>query len=202
MTSSYRLPKSAHTARPWRIHEIANDFRVEDVWALPTPGSAGDFPRLVQAFAEGNSAEQSVVVRALFAVRWKLGELFGWDQPDSGVGTRVHTLRDRLPTDLRDASPGPNPQTIPFTSVYLTADEWVSESANRTVHALLHIGWVPDETTGAYRGQMAVLVKPNGTFGNLYMAAIAPLRRLIVYPPMIGMLGRHWQNRADDPNAG
>jgi uncharacterized protein DUF2867 len=33
-----RLPNSAHTSRPWRIHELTHDFRLEDVWALPTPG--------------------------------------------------------------------------------------------------------------------------------------------------------------------
>ena len=39
-----RLPRSAHTARPWRIHELAPDFRVEDVWALPARGGSGDSP--------------------------------------------------------------------------------------------------------------------------------------------------------------
>ena len=33
-----RLPNSAHESRPWRIREIAPDFILEDVWALPTPG--------------------------------------------------------------------------------------------------------------------------------------------------------------------
>ena len=33
-----RLPNTAHTSQPWRIHEITGDFRLEDVWALPTPG--------------------------------------------------------------------------------------------------------------------------------------------------------------------
>ena len=33
-----KLPKSAHFSRPWRIHELTRDFRLEDVWALPTPG--------------------------------------------------------------------------------------------------------------------------------------------------------------------
>ena len=36
-----RLPDAAHTDRPWRIHEVARDFRLEDVWALPTPGGNG-----------------------------------------------------------------------------------------------------------------------------------------------------------------
>src|SRR4029453_11113215 len=38
-----RLPNSAHTSRPWRIHVLTPDFRLEDVRALPTPGGAGDF---------------------------------------------------------------------------------------------------------------------------------------------------------------
>jgi hypothetical protein len=29
-----RLPETAHTSRPWRIHEIAVGFRFEDVWEL------------------------------------------------------------------------------------------------------------------------------------------------------------------------
>ncbi|MFV0134951.1 hypothetical protein ACLGIH_17245 [Streptomyces sp. HMX87] len=37
-----RLPVTAHTGRPWRVHEVAGDFRVEDVWALPTPGGPDD----------------------------------------------------------------------------------------------------------------------------------------------------------------
>ncbi len=53
--------------------------------------------------------------------------------------------------------------------------------ANRTVHSVMHVGWVPDGT-GGYRGQMAVLVKPNGWFGAAYMAAIKPFRYLVVYP--------------------
>jgi hypothetical protein len=42
-----RLPNTAHTSGPWRIHELTRDFRLEDVWALPTPGGPDDFPRLV-----------------------------------------------------------------------------------------------------------------------------------------------------------
>jgi hypothetical protein len=48
-----RLPNTAHTSRPWRIHELTRDFRLEDRWALPTPGGPDDFPRLVQGIAGG-----------------------------------------------------------------------------------------------------------------------------------------------------
>jgi hypothetical protein len=194
-----RVPNRAHTARPWRIHELTRDFRLEDVWALPGIGDPDDFPRLVQMIASLDpSRSSSRAVRTLFAIRWKIGELLGWDGADSGVGSRVPTLRDRLPADLRDASPGPDFDGLPFTSLYLLEDEWAAEIANRTVHGVMHIGWVPDQT-GGYRGQMAVLVKPNGPLGTAYMAAIAPFRHLIVYPRMLREIGRQWQARAGEP---
>src|SRR5918997_3716445 len=98
--STMRLPATAHTSRPWRIHELTRDFRLEDVWALPTPGGPDDLPRLVQQFTAGDtSTNPSPAARALFAIRWKVGELLGWDDEDS----RRPTLRDRLPEDLREA---------------------------------------------------------------------------------------------------
>ncbi len=115
-----RLPNTEYTLRPWRIHELTRDFRLEDVWELPTPGGPGDFPRLVQQFTSGEPAQgSSRVVGALFAIRWKIGELLGWDDQDSGIGSRVPTLRDRLPTDLREAASGPDFAKLPFNSVYL-----------------------------------------------------------------------------------
>jgi hypothetical protein len=188
-----RLPNAAQTSRPWRIHVLTRDFRLEDVWALPTPGGPDDFPRLVELMASFDpSRSASPAVRALFAIRWKLGTLLGWDGPDTGLGSRVPTLRDRLPADLRDGPSGPDHEALPFTPLYATGDEWAAEIANRTMHGVLHLGWVPDES-GGYRGQMAVYVKPNGPLGSAYMAAIKPFRHLIVYPQMIRAFGRAWR---------
>jgi hypothetical protein len=136
-------------------------------------------------------------VRALFAVRWKIGELLGWDSSDAGVGGRVPTLRERLPDDLRDGLSSPSFAALPFTPLYLTDDEWVAETANRTMHGLLHLGWVPDGA-GGYRGQMAILVKPNGVLGRVYMSAITPFRYLIVYPRMLTGVGRKWLSYSAD----
>ena len=196
-----KLPNTAHTSRPWRIHELTRDFRLEDVWALPTPGGPDDFPRLVEGIASGDPSQgSSRAARTLWAIRWKVGELLGWDGPEAGLGSRVPTLRDRLPVDLRDAPPGPEFDALPFTSLYLLDDEWAAEIANRTVHGIMHVGWVPDDA-GGYRGQMAVLVKPNGLFGTAYMAAIRPFRHLIVYPPAIQQIEREWRARAGERTA-
>ena len=191
-----RLPDSAHTSRPWRIHEIAPDFRLEDVWELPGVGGPDDFPRIVQLIASMDTAESSSpAVRMLFAVRWKLGELFGWDDPADGIGSRVPTLHDRLPSDLRDGPAGPELGALPFTSLYLLEDEWAAEIANKTMHGVMHIGLVPDED-GGFRAQMAVLVKPNGLFGAAYMAAIKPFRYAIVYPHLLREIERRWREHA------
>jgi len=194
-----KLPNTAHTSRPWRIHELTRDFRLEDVWALPTPGGPDDFPRLVALGASLDpSHSSSRAVRTLFDIRWKIGGLLGWDSPEAGLDSRVPTLRDRLPADLRDGPSGPTSEALPFSPLYLTGDEWAAEIANQTVHGVLHIGWVQDQT-GGYRGQMAVYVKPNGLLGNAYMTAIGPFRHLLVYPPMLQEIGRAWRSRAGDP---
>jgi hypothetical protein len=199
-----RLPKTAHTSRPWRVHEFTEDFELEDVWALPTPGGPDDLPRLVQQII--SPGKDPLLVRALFTLRWKLGKLFGWDEPGSGVGERVPSLRERLPADLLQAPRGPDLRAVPgreeadgppiFSSVYQTHDEWLAEFANKTVHSLMHIGWVPDDSGSGYHAQMAVLVKPNGRLGKAYMAAIKPFRYALVYPLLLRSLARQWQAEA------
>jgi hypothetical protein len=204
-----RLPKTEHTSRPWRVHEFTKDFALEDVWELPTPGGPDDLLRLVRWFITPGEDDLPLLLRALFAVRWKVGKLLGWDEPGSGVDERVHSLRERLPADLLEAPRGPDLRAVPgraepegppiFSSVYLTHDEWAAEISNKTVHSLMHIGWVRDDSDDCYHAQMAVLVKPNGRSGRAYMAAIKPLRRALVYPLLLRTIGRDWQTLSREP---
>lgn len=189
-----KLPNSAHFSQPWRIHDLARDFRLEDVWALPTPGGPDDFPRLIElvtAFDEARS--RFSVVGMLFAVRQVLGEVLGWDE-QAGDATRS-SLRQRLPADLRDSPSAVNP-AMGFTPLYQLDDEWAAELINATMHGVIHLGWVKD--ADGYRGQMAILVKPNGVLGRAYMTAIMPFRYLIVYPQMLKSIGRKWLSQKAD----
>jgi hypothetical protein len=191
-----QLPNAAQTSRPWRIHELVSDFELLDVWALPTPGGPDDFPRLVEIVASSDTDSDSRVAQALWAIRWKLGEVFGWDEVDERDLPSWQMLRDRLPQDLRDGPSGPEFKELPFQPVYLLDDEWAAEIANKTVHGVLHLSWVPDGH-GAYRGQMSVYVKPNGLLGKAYLAAIQPFRHLVVYPPMLRRLERIWRQEGE-----
>ena len=109
-----RLPDEAHTSYPWLVHALAPDFELEDVWALPTPGRKEDFPRLVEQFVtRGEPGDFPLPFRALFALRWQLGRLFGWDKADDGLDERWPSLRERLPAHLRDAPRGPDIRAVP-----------------------------------------------------------------------------------------
>ena len=194
-----RLAPTAHTSQPWRIHELAHDFRVEDVWELPCRGDRQDFPRLVQLIVSQDASKSpSHAVRALFAIRSRLGALLGWDDPEAAARFGTPSLHERLPPDLQSATL-PEFRARPFTVLYLRDDEFAAELANRTVHGVLHIGWVPDGT-GVFRGQMAVLVKPHGLLGITYMKAIRPFRRLVVYPATMRAWKRAWRPARESAN--
>jgi hypothetical protein len=114
------------------------------------------------------------------------------------TASRLASLRDRLPDDLKQAWTGP--ALSPFSWLHQLEDEWAAEMANRTVHTVVHLGWVPDDS-GGYHGHMAVLVKPNGIVGAAYMAAIKPFRHLFVYPALLRSIERGWLASGRQPAA-
>lgn len=194
-----RLPDEAYTEAAWRIHEVAPEFALEDVWELPGEGEREDFGKLVGLVCRMDPGGSGPgVVRLLWAVRWKLGALLGWDDEEGGLGRRVASLRERLPEDLRDTKP-PAFATLPFSPLYVTDEEFAAEIANRTMHGVLHLGWVPSPAgDGRHRVQMAVLVKPNGLQGKAYMMAIRPFRHLVVYPAMMRQGRALWARMGRD----
>jgi hypothetical protein len=198
-----RLSNSEHESHDWRIHEIAPDFRLEDVWALPAQGGVDDFDALLEVVTALDPADsRSRMTRALFSIRHRLGRWFGWDDgpPAPGRAGTESTLRARLPEDLRDTVTGPTigskefDDLVEFRPLYRTDVEWAAEISNRTVHGVVHLAWV-QKGVGVYQGQMGVYVKPRGRFGAAYMAAIAPFRYLIVYPALMREVERAWNAR-------
>lgn len=199
-----RIPNAAHEARPWVIREIAPDFHLLDAWALPVDGRREDFNAFLEGFAAFDPAHAGpFVVRALFWARIRLGALLGWDETDaerSIPGTTESRLSARLPHDLRGsadelAKASPLRHVAGgFAPLYRTDDEFAAEVSNKTVHGVLHIGWVRMDND-RYRAQMGVYVKPRGKLGEVYLKAIAPFRHLIVYPALLREIERTWRAR-------
>lgn len=204
-----RLPNAAHESHPWRIREIVPDFTLEDVWALPAQGGAGDFQALMDLAGSLDPANaDSPAARALWRLRDRLGSWFGLgrisiplDPGSAGEagklaipGTSETSLVGRLPEDLRNTAPDQVFGSLPFRPLYRTEVEAAAEISNQTVHGVAHLAWV-DQGEGRYRGEMAVYVKPRGVFGKGYMLLIKPFRYWIVYPALMREFERAWNKR-------
>jgi hypothetical protein len=201
-----RVPNAVHESRPWRIREIVRDFKLEDVWALPIAGDAGDFQTVLEqlaSFDPGNA--DSFPARALWRARDYLGRWLDLGRisgpagagPDERLpipGTDETSLIGRLPDDLRDTTADLDFGRVPFTPLYRTDDEFAAEISNRTVHGVMHLAWA-GQGDGRYRGEMAVYVKPRGALGQGYLALIRPFRYLIVYPALMRQMEREWEGR-------
>lgn len=210
-----RLPNAAHESRPWRIREIAPDFTLEDVWALPAHGGAGDFQTLLEIATSSDPANtKSLPTRVLWGVRDRLGRWFHLGRIsapiDSGrddgagrlpiPGESETSLTDRLPDDLLGTAADLHFDSLPFTPLYRTDIEFAAEISNQTVHGVMHLAWV-DQGKGRYQGQMAVYVKPRGPLGKGYMALIKPFRYWIVYPALMRQIERAWNTRLNRPRS-
>jgi hypothetical protein len=196
-----RLPNAAHESHPWRIREVAPDFRLEDVWELPAQGGAEDFSTLLEVMGSLDPADgKSCATRALFSIRWRVGGWLGWDdapRPLAIPDDNETTLTARLPEDLRNTATDLDLRSTTarrFTPLYRTDVESAAELSNRTVHAVMHLAWI-DKGEGVYQGQMAVYVKPRGRLGTAYMAAIAPFRHRVVYPALMRQIEQAWKAR-------
>lgn len=114
-----RLPNAAHESHPWRIREIAPDFTLEDVWALPVHGGAEDFQTALEMMTSSDPANaESLPTRVLWGARDRLGSWFGLGRISAPVdsdsddaagklpipGTNETSLADRLPDDLRNTA--------------------------------------------------------------------------------------------------
>ena len=185
-----------HFKHPWRAHALMADFEIEDVWRLPVALNADQSAALVRSKLLTGMGEIQTNGAAgfLFQLRLFLGRLFGWDgEPETKVSLRPGSLRERYArAEGLTADDLPIPTGADFTPVYALEQEFLDEIENKTVHAALHFGRVPLDKE-MYTIQMAIYVKPKGLFGRSYMAAIKPFRHWIVYPAIMRMIEKQWQ---------
>jgi hypothetical protein len=199
-----RVPSDVHRAQRWAISDIAHDFRLLDVWALPVEGGEDEFGTFLESMASFDPTHAGPLVsRALFWIRLRLGALLGWDDPSkrrSIPGSAERTLVTRLPEHLRGTGDGfaldsPLRKAAGgFTPLYRTDKEAAAEVSNDTVHGVLHLSWNTDDGI-RYRAQMAIYVQPRGRLGEFYLALIKPFRYLIVYPALMREIERAWADQ-------
>jgi len=188
-----RIDPGEFRARPLRVHALLHDVPLEDVWAIRLPGGgAGRTIEDVQAVFMAGVEAAPPVVKRLFRLRWRIGALFGWDH--RRVVWNGESYADRLSlADRAQSLVAPGTPDGNFSLLYRFEDEQLSELRNATVHAFVSLSIRP--TPGGYLVYAGVFVRPVHRFTGLYMRAIAPFRRLVVYPAVIRKVQSAWAER-------
>lgn len=187
-----RISEQEFRRKPLRAHTFLNGVPLHDVWLFRLPGGGdsrtlGDFKALWQS---SRVQQVNPFVSGLFKLRSTLGKRLGWDKEKVGNSglSYIHRLNESDRTRSLD-KPG-SPSIGPFRCVYSFDNEALDEVINGTVHAFSLMAMEP--STNGYTVFWAIYVKKINWFTPLYMAMIAPFRRLIVYPTIIRKMERSW----------
>ena len=179
---------------PLRVHRFLTDIPLRDVWAidLASPRTGITLDEFLRVASE-RIYTPTPVVRGLLKLRLLIGRVFGWDHPRTSP-LAAPTFADRLTDADRARSIMPagvreGPDGL-FRVVYRFENEKLVELINRTVHAAALSALV--EGANSYRFYFAVYVRSVGWWTPLYMAAIDPFRKLIIYPSLLRSVRANW----------
>jgi hypothetical protein len=190
----------AHAARPWRVHTLAPDFELLEVWRFDLDGELV-LSEVLDCFWSvfASTSNTSMLSR----VRDEIGRRLGWDDHDFTLpipgftlpipGCAETNVAARLTAADRERSrtpPGATPGGMQMLrSVYVFDDEALYEASNDTIHLMLHVGLLDRAIS------LGVYFMSRGLFTRFYMALFAPLRRAIIFPRLRRRLDAAWKAR-------
>jgi len=175
---------------PLRVHAFLAGVPLHDVWAVDLPRMRGGIT-LTEFLRRAGDLFLPVPpsVRALLSVRLFVGGLFGWDRATPGSPSESFAQRLTAEDRSRSLAPAGTPDGL-FRIVYRFENEQLDEIINRTAHAGALSALI--EAAAGYRFYFAVYVRKVSPFTPLYMAAIDPFRKVIVYPALLRSVAARW----------
>ena len=176
---------------PLEAFRLVRGVPLHDVFMVDLEGDREcTIPLLLDLIEGHRSTALPWDVRALFAIRRGLGKALGWDRPRPA--SAIPSPLDDVPADLaRTSLVPPGTRAGPFRALYLRPDQAVYAARNATVDARLMVAIVRSDT--GHRLYWASYVRPVGRITTLYMHAIDPFRRRLVYPGLERWLVRTWR---------
>jgi len=175
---------------PLRVHALLAGVPLHDVWAVDLPRTRGGITLAEFLRRAGRLfPRQPRAVRALLSIRLFVGGLFGWDRTTLGSASPSFAQRLTDEDRARSLAPAGTPDGL-FRIVYRFENEQLDELVNRTAHAGALSALV--EAAAGYRFYFAVYVREVSRFTPLYMAAIDPFRKVIVYPALLRSVSAQW----------
>lgn len=192
-----RIDPAEFRALNLRVNALLHDVPLEDAWSIPLSGGGdGRTIQDVRALMAEGRGNAPAAVKALFALRHYVGNLLGWD--DRAAVREGASFADRLTVEDRAASlDTPGTAHGSFNILYRFEHEQLAEIRNATVLAFSSLSIRP--VPGGYLLYLGVFVQPVHRFTRLYMALIAPFRRVIVYPALIRQVQSAWAKRYGVP---
>jgi hypothetical protein len=185
-----RIAAAEFLALDLEVHALLAGVPLHDVSAidLPDGGDARTIADVLERF-DFVRGEPPRAVRALVGLRRALGRAFGWDgEPTPGSEP---SCAARLTADQRRRSlVAPGARSGPLRLVYQFPNEALGEVRNATVHAWSCMALRAQ--AGGYRFYWAIYVASVSAFTPIYMTAIEPFRRFVVYPAMLRALRASW----------
>ena len=175
---------------PLRAHEFLAGVPLHGVWAVDLPHlrpgiTLDEFLRA----ASNRPFRCSLLVRMLLALRLRLGRLFGWDREPAATAWESFATRLTVADRSKSLAESGTGEGL-FRVVYRFENEQLLELVNRTAHAAALSALV--EMTSSYRFYFGVYVRSVSRFTPLYMSAIDPFRKLIVYPSILRSVRARW----------
>lgn len=175
---------------PLRVHTFLAGVPLHDVWAVDLPRTRGGITLAEFLRCAGDLFRHPpLAVRALLCLRFFVGGVFGWDYTTRGSVSESFAQRLTDEDRARSLALAGTPDGS-FRIVYRFENEQLDEVINRTVHAAALSALA--EAADGYRFYFAVYVREVSCFTPLYMAAIDPFRKAIVYPELLRSISAQW----------
>jgi hypothetical protein len=181
-----------------RAHHYLDGIPLHSLDALELPGGPRGLPLPEIARRIGFSGEADMPVgrttEFLFWLRGRIGRILHWDE--AKVWQETESLISRLsPADRAGSLVHPGTPAGISRIVFQSEVEMIAEIINRTVHCFWVMAREPQPY--GYTVWLAVYVRRRNWFTPVYMAAISPLLRWIIYPAMLRGARQRWHERLE-----
>jgi uncharacterized protein DUF2867 len=185
-----RVPPEEFLALDLEVHEFLRGVPLRDVCAIDLPGGDERTIADVVRIMERGHGRPPRSVAMLVGVRRAVGRAFRWDRPRNSARGEPR-YASHLTDDQRERSLAPvGKQSGAVRIIYQFPYEQLGEAENATVHAFSCLALV--RRPGGYRLYWAIYVENVSRFTPIYMAAIEPFRRFVVYPALLNALRAAW----------
>jgi hypothetical protein len=182
-----RIPHAEFLALDLEVHALLRGIPLRDVSVVDLPGG-GDERTIadVRRLMDGARQRPALSVRLLVGLRKFFGRVFRWDgeKPEPAYASRLSDEQRRRSLSPVGAVSGP------LRLIYEFPHEMVGETRNATVQAFSCMALHP--RAEGYRLYWAIYVENVSAFTPLYMAAIEPFRRFVVYPAILESIRAGW----------